>query len=141
PGGEKINGYLNSTPNMTFRLEFFWHNHFGESIFLGFTNVTTNSQGTVTFTVQPISSNPMGPPSAPAGDPVTATATDPAGNTSEFSPEIRARFGADTAGRNPQTGQALAAQSTGIDFTSTHRNTCDPPVTRKDGRRRPFTGQ
>src|SRR5207253_2931716 len=85
-------------------------------------------------------SNPMGPPSAPAGDPVTATATDPAGNTSEFSPEIRADFGADIAGRNPQTGQWLVAQSTGSGFTSTYWTTWDPTVNWMNVRTGDFTG-
>ncbi len=83
-----IQGTLNSTPNRTFRLEFFSNsaltgcdasgNGEGEA-FLGFANVTTNGSGDVgietTFSVQ-----------IPALDSITATATDlSTGDTSEFS--------------------------------------------------------
>jgi CSLREA domain-containing protein len=138
-GGERIHGSLNSTPNTTFRLEFFWH-HLGTRTFLGFANVTTNSQGNVTFTINTTSSDPMGPPSAPAGDPVTATATDPGGNTSEFAREILAGFGVVIAGRNPQTGQWLVAKSTGSSFTSTYWTTWDPTVNWVDVRTGDFNG-
>ncbi|HKP02744.1 MAG TPA: hypothetical protein VJU77_05200 [Chthoniobacterales bacterium] len=75
--GTAIDGYLNSTPNTEFRIEFF-----GESqdyldpsqSFLGSTIVTTDNNGNAPF----FASVPT-----PAGY-VNATATDPAGNTSEF---------------------------------------------------------
>ena len=80
-----IQGTLNSTPNTTFRLEFFSNavidpTGFGEGqTFLGFTNVTTPLGGNdVSFTVTL-------PVAVPVGHFVTATATDSAGNTSEFS--------------------------------------------------------
>jgi hypothetical protein len=83
-GGTTITGTLNSTLNTTFRVEFFASNvadpsGFGEGqFFLGFTNVTTDGSGNGGFTV----TLPVG---AIPGQVVSATATDPAGNTSEFS--------------------------------------------------------
>jgi hypothetical protein len=76
---------LNSTASTTFRVEFFASatcdptgNGEGQS-FLGFANVTTNDSCTASF-------GPLVFP-RPAGQTViTATATDPQGNTSEFSP-------------------------------------------------------
>jgi hypothetical protein len=83
-GGTTITGTLNSTLNTTFRVEFFASNAadpsgFGEGqFFLGFTNVTTDGSGNGGFTVSlPVGTLP--------GQVVAATATDPAGNTSEFS--------------------------------------------------------
>jgi titin len=78
-----ISGTLNSTPNTTFRLEFFSNSAadplgYGEGeSFIGTTSVTTDGTGDVSFSINlPISLSP--------GDYVSATATDPAGNTSEF---------------------------------------------------------
>ena len=75
-----VQGSLNSTPNTTFRIEFFSSatcdalgNGEGRD-FLGATDVTTSASGTVNFSATPT-----------LGTLVTATATDPAGNTSEFS--------------------------------------------------------
>jgi len=79
-----IAGTLNSTANTTFRVEFFSNpacaasgNGEGQT-FLGSTGVTTDGSGnvsvSVTFNV-----------GLPVGSVVTSTATDPAGNTSEFS--------------------------------------------------------
>src|SRR5207248_2227652 len=54
-GSTTITGTLKSTPNTTFRLEFFANNlpdpsGFGEGrTFLGFTNVTTDGSGNVSF--------------------------------------------------------------------------------------------
>jgi len=81
-----VSGSLNSTPGMAYRVEFFANancdaSHNGQGkIFIGFTDVTTTpnpigfgTPSTLDFTV-------------PADRHViTATATDPAGNTSEFS--------------------------------------------------------
>ncbi len=80
-----IKGQLNSSPNLTYRVEFFANpacdasgNGEGES-YLGFVNVTTNSSGNASFfrtvTITPGMS-----------ESITATATDPDHNTSEFSP-------------------------------------------------------
>ena len=80
----KIHGLLVSLPSTTFRLEFFSSNScdpsgYGEGqTFLGSINVTTNADGNSSFRASlPISLLP--------GTFLTATATDSAGNTSEFS--------------------------------------------------------
>jgi hypothetical protein len=81
-GNTTISGTLNSTPNTTFRIEFFSNSEcdsrFGHGegeTFLGFIEVTTDSEGNATFQAS----------FAGTGKNVTATATDPEGNTSEFS--------------------------------------------------------
>lgn len=80
-----IQGTLNATPSMTFRLEFFSSatcntSGFGQGQeFLGFTNVTTDGSGNTSFNV-PIAF------AIPASASISATATDPAQDTSEFSP-------------------------------------------------------
>lgn len=78
-----ITGSLNSHASTTYNLEFFANDHintlgYGEGKnFLGTASVTTNATGNANFSV----SFPVA-----AGAPhVTATATDPNGNTSEFS--------------------------------------------------------
>ena len=79
-----INGSLDSTPNTTFRLEFFSNatetaTGYGQGqTFIGSKDVTTDASGSVTYTANftvasAVQSN------------FTATATDPNGNTSEFS--------------------------------------------------------
>ncbi|MBT4497741.1 MAG: hypothetical protein HOC74_08470 [Gemmatimonadetes bacterium] len=79
-----ISGSLNSTANTTFRLEFFAGSAcdasgFGEGeSFLSSTDVTTNGSGNISFTV------PL-PSGVVLGDFITATATNPSNNTSEFS--------------------------------------------------------
>ena len=86
PNGANIDitGSFNSLPNTQFRLEFFSNtvvdgSGFGEGQkYLGFTNVTTNGSGDVanfTFTI---------PTASLVGTQITATATDPLNNTSEF---------------------------------------------------------
>ena len=78
-------GTLNSTPNGTFRVQFFSNpscdsTGVGEGqYFLGETTVATNGSGNGSFTVA------LGA-LVQAGWAATATATDAAGNTSEFSP-------------------------------------------------------
>ncbi|KPJ78044.1 MAG: hypothetical protein AMJ54_05645 [Deltaproteobacteria bacterium SG8_13] len=78
-----ITGRLNSTPNTTFRLEFFSSaaadpsgNGEGEE-YLGFDTVTTNGGGNSLFNI-------VVPIAVATGNVITATATDPNGNTSEF---------------------------------------------------------
>ncbi len=76
-----IQGTLNSTPNTTFTIEFFSNTscdpseHGEGETFLGPTSVTTNASGNVAF-------NFSG--SFTSGQFITATATDPAGNTLNF---------------------------------------------------------
>jgi len=82
--GSVVVGTLNSTPNANFRIEFFDTptgdpSGYGQgNAFIGFTNVTTNGSGAASFSA-PVSMN------IPLGQGVTATATDPNNNTSEFS--------------------------------------------------------
>jgi hypothetical protein len=78
-----IGGTLNSTPSKTYTLEFFSSpscdasgNGEGET-FVGSTQVTTDAGGIVGFTANVNAT--------PSGRVITATATDPDGNTSEFS--------------------------------------------------------
>ncbi|HEX4142637.1 MAG TPA: right-handed parallel beta-helix repeat-containing protein [Pirellulales bacterium] len=78
--GTQVTGTLNSTANTTFTLEFFASAATGASgrYFLGSTLVTTNNVGLATY----IFSGSKLPSGASY---VTATATDPENNTSEFS--------------------------------------------------------
>ena len=82
-GNVNVSGFLNSRPNITYRLEFFVSDAadptgFGEGqIFLGSTDATTDSVGNVAFDATFAFAGPVAV--------VTATATDPDGNTSEFS--------------------------------------------------------
>ena len=85
-GMTNITGRLNSAASTTYRIEFFANDAidpsgYGEGqIFLGFKSVTTNASGNANFTTMV--------PQIAAGRRVTATATDPMGNTSEFSGAI-----------------------------------------------------
>ncbi|MBI3418260.1 MAG: hypothetical protein HY043_23465 [Verrucomicrobia bacterium] len=83
--GTRIQGTLNGQASTTFRVEFFASpaadgSGYGEGqFFLGAkTDVTTDGSGNATFSITVA-------PCVPAGYLVSATATDPAGNTSEFS--------------------------------------------------------
>ena len=79
-----IEGILSSAPNTTFNLQFFSNSvcdasGYGEGeTFIGAKDATTNSVGDARFLV-------TFPAMIPAGEFVTATATDPANNSSEFS--------------------------------------------------------
>jgi hypothetical protein len=89
-GNAGISGTLNSTPNTTFRVEVFASDEsdsagYGEGKnFIGFTNVTTNASGDATWGGTF--------PTTDTARVFTATATDPDGNTSEFSAAFRARL-------------------------------------------------
>jgi parallel beta-helix repeat protein len=73
PGGVRVSGTITSTPNTVFTIELFAG---GGKTFLGSVQVTTDANGVASFTFDGL----------PAGDnDFVATATDPAGNTSEFS--------------------------------------------------------
>jgi len=80
-----VQGTINSTANTVFRIEFFSGSACDASgngegqVYLGFTEVTTDAGGNAVFSVDL-------PGGLVFGQVVTATATDPAGNTSEFSP-------------------------------------------------------
>jgi uncharacterized repeat protein (TIGR01451 family) len=83
-GGTTVNGSLNSTPSTSFDLHFYANTacdasgHGEGETYLGSDTVTTDAVGDVSF------SSAVTVP-VPVGAFVTATATDPAGNTSEFS--------------------------------------------------------
>ncbi len=87
-GMTNVDGRLNSAPNTTYRIEFFASDKvaidttgYGEGKrFIGFKDVTTDGTGNITFNAILGLLNP--------GERVTATATDPNGNTSEFSGAI-----------------------------------------------------
>jgi hypothetical protein len=85
-GMTTISGKLNSAANTTYRIEFFANDAidptgFGEGgTFISSTNATTNASGDASFNV---SFSQIG-----ADQRVTATATDPNNNTSEFSAAI-----------------------------------------------------
>ena len=79
-----LSGTLNSAPDTTYRVEFFSNQACSASgngegkTFLGFRNVTTDGAGNVTFGPLTLA--------VPATETIfTSTATDPSGNTSEFS--------------------------------------------------------
>lgn len=84
-----ITGALNSLPNTTYRLEFFANkacdpSGYGEGErFLGLTSVTTDGNGNAGFSF-------TSPTAFLGSEFVTATATDPMNNTSEFSACLRA---------------------------------------------------
>ncbi len=83
PSQTKITGALNSTPNTQFRIHYYYNvecdsTGFGEGEeYLGGASVTTDGSGNISFLFTPVQ--------VPAGGYITATATDPDGNTSEFS--------------------------------------------------------
>jgi CSLREA domain-containing protein len=82
--GTIINGTLNSQPATTYRLEFFANaacdpTGYGEGqTYLGFANVTTNGTGNAVFSANLSAVTSI-------GQLISATATDPNNNTSEFS--------------------------------------------------------
>ena len=80
-GTTTIKGKLNSKPEKTFTLRFF-SNPTGDppegKKYIGKKSVTTNANGNVSFTFTPSQA-------VAVGQGITATATDPGGNTSEFS--------------------------------------------------------
>jgi titin len=81
-GAWAVTGTLDSTPNSTFRIEFFASPAPGEgAVYLGFALVTTDPSGraTITFEFEPVTGMPF----------ITATATNVAtGDTSEFSAAV-----------------------------------------------------
>lgn len=84
PGSTTVNSSFSSTPNTSFTIQFFSNNTCdasgygeGESL-LGGIVVTTDAGGQAPFQV-------TFPTAIPAGQFITAIATDPSGNTSEFS--------------------------------------------------------
>jgi hypothetical protein len=103
-GMTTINGRLNSSANTMYRIEFFANDAidptgYGEGqTYLGFVNTTTNGSGDTAFNkaVAQIGANQR----------VIATATDPSGNTSEFSGAIGQLFNISTR-MEVQTGNSV----------------------------------
>lgn len=83
-GSTTVQGTFSSIPNTVFTLDFYSSqtadssNHGEGENYLGSASVTTNAAGSASFFV-------AFPQNTPIGQFITATATDPAGNTSEFS--------------------------------------------------------
>jgi hypothetical protein len=121
-----IAGTLNSMASTTYRLEFFANNSadpsgFGEGeSFIGTTNVTTDANGNASFNVNVLL--------VAAGQRVTATATDPNGNTSEFS----AVFPAANSSPTP-TATATATPTPGPTGTPPPSSTPTPTATAAPG--------
>jgi hypothetical protein len=88
-----IDGLLNSTASTTFDIDLFAnpaclsrpHDYFQGETYLGSLQVTTDGSGDATFATDVAFV-------LEAGQPVTATATDPGGNTSEFSQRLLFRM-------------------------------------------------
>ena len=113
-GSTRVRGTLNSTPNRTFRLEFFNNpsqdsTGYGEGqTFIGTIDVTTSASGSVTF------SRLFADYTAPTGSYVSATATDlTTGDTSEFAQSVQVASGA-TAANVSVGGRVLTANGNGI---------------------------
>lgn len=119
-----IQGTLNSTPNSTFRIEFFASpqadpsGHGLAQTFLGALSaaspnpVTTDSNGNATFTFTTTAGNL-------AGQSISATATDPEGNTSEFAADVVVSGGTTTAPDLALSGNAPASVTLGQNVTDT----------------------
>ncbi len=84
-----VTGRLNSTPDTTFDLDFyanavcsnFPRDYVQGETYLGSSQVTTDGSGNASFTVSTL-------PSVASGSKISVTATDPSGNTSEFSERL-----------------------------------------------------
>ena len=105
PGGQLEAWLGGCNPNSTFRIDLFASDAFGPDgsgeaqDYLGSLEVTTDATGQVTFAI---------PFSAPTGLPVlTATATDPAGNTSEVSAIRQATLRAPSESPRAMANQSL----------------------------------
>ena len=111
-GSTAIHGTLNSLASTTFDIDFYSNpacigrpQAFLEGrTFIGSAQITTNASGNATIDV-------VLPVAIGAGEPVTATATDPEGNTSEFSQRIVV---SSTPGSGSPTGAPIALA--GFDF-------------------------
>jgi len=117
-GITNITGTLTSAPNTTFRVEFFASSVDSLGLpaegqqFLGFVNATTNGAGSasLSFTLNSV---------LPGGRLITSTATDPLGNTSEFSASVQVvQF--DTCLQDDSNGNILLINTTTGDYQFTN---------------------
>jgi len=134
-GGETtIQGSLNSAPNTTFRIEFFDNDqchpsgHGSGETFIGSTDVITdgncNAPISVTFQVN-----------VDGGHVITATATDPGGNTSEFSACVPVNSGGPTPTGTPSptpTGTPSPTPTGTPSPTPTGTPVCNQSITSGD---------
>ena len=110
-GSTHIGGTLNSTPATTFEIDFYSStvadisNHGEGETYIGSTSVTTDASGNANFTV-------TFSQTTPPGHFITATATDAAGNTSEFSAAVQVL--APTAAHVNVGGQVRTAEGYGV---------------------------
>lgn len=114
-----VQGTLNSTPNTTFTIEFFANaacdasgNGEGQT-FIGSRLVTTGTNCGANFSV----AFPVGVPVAAF---ITATATDPAGNTSEFSQCVPVMAAFDLCLQDESNGNILLVNSTTGEYQFTN---------------------
>ncbi|MGE5144964.1 MAG: beta strand repeat-containing protein, partial [Acidobacteriota bacterium] len=106
-----VAGVLNSTPNTTFQLDFysspgcsnFPREYVQGATYLGSGPATTDGAGNVTFNVSGLGATV-------SGDRISVTATDPNGNTSEFSQRLP--FSINVPSGPPSGGTALTIHGT-----------------------------
>jgi CSLREA domain-containing protein len=126
--GNTIAGTVNSLANISFRLEFFANRepdpsgHGEGERFLGSTSVTTDGTGNASFSFVS--------PSSFGGEWVSATATDPANNTSEFSGVLF------VPGQTPSPTLVLSPPTASNDLGEEHCVT----ATARDGSGSPMAG-
>ena len=142
-GSTRIVGKLHSAPSTTFNLDFYvnpacsnFPREFIEGeIWLGSSQVTTDGNGDATF-------DETIPVATEAGSRISATATDPAGNTSEFSQRIIFSIspvsGPDTGGTaftvngtdfaDPSSITVGGVAATGITFVNNHQLSATMPA-------------
>ena len=119
-----VSGSIATSPSQTLRVELFSNDAcdvstYGEGqVFLDAFNVTTNASGNASFS--------EATPAVPAGDFITATATDSQGNTSEFS---ECRKALPSISINDQTVTEGNAGTTPATFTVTLSAAATEPVT------------
>ena len=107
PNATYVQGKLNSTSNTMFRIEFFANaacdsgGYGGGQIFLGFTNAVTDASGNGCFTAAL-------PATGLLNQVITATATGPGNDTSEFSPCVTVVRSGPDINTQPQSQSVLA---------------------------------
>ncbi len=116
-----IKGALNSTPSATFTLDFYANDarkpdgtNEGQR-YLGAGNVTTDAQGNVNF-------NLTLPAAAATSNHLTATATDAAGNTSEFSLSLGVNLSGFSLSKFPTSYAAVIKANTNFYLTVVNTN-------------------